>query len=81
MPDYLAFAKPRLEAIKAGADSVSARRWHRDFVHTLQRRITHKGAAETGPKQNDSYLPPLGQFSRNPNGHHFADKNLSQTLR
>ena len=70
---YLAFAKPRLDAIKGGADSSNARRWHRDFVNTLQRRITLKGAAEIGRKQNDSYLQRLGQFSRNPNDHHFAD--------
>lgn len=61
---YLAWVKPRLEAIRQGECSANARHWHRDFVETLQRRITLKGAAETGRKQCDSYLQRLGQFPR-----------------
>lgn len=72
--EYLAWCKPRLQAIKAGETSVNARIWHRDFIRTLHRRITLKGAAETGRKQNDSYRQRLGQFSRNPRDNHFADR-------
>jgi hypothetical protein len=71
--DYLRWAKPRLSAIKAGESSVNARIWHRDFIKTLHRRITLKGAAETSRKQNDSYRQRLGQFSRNPKDSHFAN--------
>lgn len=71
--EYLAFVKPRLEAIKAGKNSVDAHRWHRDFIEALHRRITLKGAGESGRKQTDSYLQRLGQFSSNPEDNHFAD--------
>lgn len=62
--EYLAFAQPRIEAIRQGEDSVNARIWHRDFVKTMQRRITLKGRAETGRKYCDSYLQRLGQFPK-----------------
>ena len=62
--DYLAFATPRLAAIKAGEQSVNARIWHRKFVQAMQRRITLKGGSETGRKRNDGYLERLGQFPR-----------------
>lgn len=62
--EYLAWAKPRLLAIRAGEDSVNARIWHRDFVRTLNRRITLKDGAEYGRKQCPGYLQRLNQFPR-----------------
>ena len=62
--EYLAYVKPRLLAIKAGEQSANARHWQYKFITALQRRITLKGAAETGRKQCDSYLERLGQFPR-----------------
>ena len=59
---YLAFARPRLDAIRQGETSVNARIWREDFRLALNRRITLKGAPETGRKYNDSYLQRLRQF-------------------
>lgn len=63
--EYLAWAKPRIEAIRNGEDSANARIWYRDFIRALQRRITLKGASEAGRKWNDSYRQRLNQFPRN----------------
>lgn len=62
--EYLTFIQPRLQAIKTGENSTNAGIWYRKFTEALHRRITLKGAAETGRKQNDSYLRRMGQFSR-----------------
>lgn len=62
---YLAYIKPRLLAInRHQVNTVDAIIWHRDFVKTLHRRITLKGAGETGRKQNGSYRQRLNQFPR-----------------
>ena len=65
--EYLAWVKPRLLAIHAGEDSVNARIWHRDFIRTLHRRITLKGAGEQGRKQCPGYLQRLKMARRDAN--------------
>ena len=65
--EYLAFAQPRIAAIRDGVDSVAARQWHHKFLLALNRRITLKGGTETGRKRNDGYLERLGQFPRSTN--------------
>lgn len=62
--EYLAHTKPRLEAIKAGENSLFAKVWHMRFIKALHRRITLKGGAEVGHKRCDSYLERLNQFPR-----------------
>ena len=62
--EYLAWAKPRVEAIRQGENGVNARQWRRDFIVALHRRISLKVGAETGRKQVDSYLSRMGQFPR-----------------
>jgi len=62
--EYLAWSAPRLEAIRNGQDSISARQWRRDFRKALHRRISLKTGAEIGRKRCDSYLSRLGQFPR-----------------
>ena len=80
---YLAWARPRIEAIRAGETSVNARIWRRNFCLALNRRITLKGAPETGRKQNDSYRQRLNQFPRSTDAAYlrrFASRGAS-TLR
>lgn len=62
--EYLNHVKPRLAAIRAGENSVNARRWKREFTRALHRRINLKAGAEHGRKYCDSYLERLGQFRR-----------------
>ena len=78
--DYLSFAKPRLEAIRQGENSVNARVWRQDFRLALNRRITLKGSAEHGRKQCDSYLQRLSQFPRSTDSNYlrrFAQRGAS----
>ena len=64
--DYLAYVRPRLDAIRAGqyADDVDARIWYRKFIKALHTRITLKVAIAQGRKHADGYLERLGQFTR-----------------
>lgn len=60
---YLAWAKPRIQAIRDGNDTVDARIWQRDFVLALNRRISsHLG--RQGRKFNDSYLERMKGMNR-----------------
>lgn len=61
--DYLAYAAPRLEAIRQGEDSVNARIWLRDFRKALDRRISLKAGLPQWRKMNDSYLERLRGMS------------------
>lgn len=78
---YLSYVKPRIEAIRAGENSVNAAIWHRDFLKALNNRISsHVKVA--GRKHCHSYLERLGMAlgGRNPNAaylRHFAAKGAS----
>lgn len=60
--EYLTWAKPRVEAIRNGEDSIDARRWARDFTAALHSRINAKVSQAFGRKHSDGYLERLGQF-------------------
>jgi hypothetical protein len=60
--DYLTFVQPRLAAIQAGNDSVSARQWLREFRKALDRRINLKVGEPRWRKLSDSYLERLGNM-------------------
>jgi hypothetical protein len=57
--DYLAFAQPRIEAIKAGTDTVDSRIWLRDFRKAMDRRINLKVGSPKWRKLSDGYLERL----------------------
>jgi hypothetical protein len=57
--EYLSWAKPRVEAIRAGNTEVNARQWQRDFVRALHKRISSRGSNPVWRKRNDSYLERL----------------------
>ena len=52
---YLAWIKPRLQAIREGNNKVDARIWHRDFVRALNNRITSHIPNQTGRKHAPDY--------------------------
>jgi hypothetical protein len=56
--EYLKWIRPRLEAIRAGNDTVDARIWHKDFMRAMHRRISSHLPA-SGRKFADSYLERL----------------------
>ncbi len=63
--DYLRFVRPRLDAIRYGEDSTSARVWLRQFRIALNRRITEKVASACAERKRcDSYLERMRQFKR-----------------
>ena len=75
--DYLAWANPRFEAIRAG---VNPGNWRNDFQLALDKRITLKVAGETGRKQCNGYLERLGQFPRSTDANYlrqFAKEGAS----
>lgn len=59
--EYLAYVRPRIEAIRQGEASTNARVWLRDFLKALNRRI-NSHAAGYGRKWSDSYLDRMRQF-------------------
>lgn len=61
--EYLAYVRPRLAAMRNGADTVEARVWRRKFERALHRRISGK-VPVAGRKRCDSYLERMGQFRR-----------------
>lgn len=69
--EYLSWARPRVEAIRNGEDSVDARRWQREFTRALHNRINAKIGQPKGRKYADGYLARLGQFcQRQPTSQH-----------
>lgn len=67
--DYLSCARPRLEAIRNGEDSVNARIWLKAFRTALDRRINLKtGSVPCWRKLCDSYQERLAiaRCGRNP---------------
>ena len=52
--EYLSYVKPRIEAIRAGNDTVDARIWHRGFVAALHNRISSH-LAHDGRKHAPEY--------------------------
>lgn len=52
---YLAWIRPRLEAIRQGNATVAALRWHRDFMQAMHRRISLRNMPETGRKHQPGY--------------------------
>lgn len=64
--DYLTYIRPRLNAIRNGADDVDARIWRRKFLKALHTRISLKAAHPPVPRRKhcDSYLERLQQFAR-----------------
>lgn len=71
--EYLAWAKPRIEAIRSGESSVEARIWLKDFRKAMNKRITYRNVAPKGRKYSDGYLERLGQFVRRSDGKRMAD--------
>lgn len=53
--EYLAWVKPRVEAIRAGDNSVNARIWQRDFLRALHNRINSHITNQTGRKHAPEY--------------------------
>lgn len=63
--DYLAWAQPRIEAIRNGEDSVNARIWLRDFRMALDRRINLKtGTVPKWRKLSNGYQERLNHIRR-----------------
>lgn len=62
--DYLAYIRPRLDAIRAGENSADARIWKRKFIDALNRRIGMKVSRAGGRKYCDSYLERLRGIAR-----------------
>ncbi len=75
--DYLAWSKPRLDAVRAMPNDVDARIWHRDWVKALHRRISLKQTQSAGRKRCDSYLERLGQARRWNDARTFASRGAS----
>jgi hypothetical protein len=53
--DYLAWARPRLDAIRNGVNSVDASTWQRNFVSALHNRISSHIPNQTGRKFAPEY--------------------------
>jgi hypothetical protein len=56
--EYLAWVRPRLEAIRTGTnggDTVEARRWERNFIAALHNRITSHMPNQGGRKYAPDY--------------------------
>lgn len=57
--DYLGYIKPRIEAIRAGNNTVDARVWQRDFLKALHNRIYSRSSPPVVRKRSHSYLERL----------------------
>jgi len=78
--DYLAYVRPRLEAIKNGESGSDSHHWMKEFQRALHRRIGLKLGDEQGRKRCDSYLERLKQFPRSTDANYlrrFAQRGAS----
>lgn len=62
IPEYLAYVKPRLAAIRAGNSTLVARQWLEEYRRALDRRISLKIPSASERKRADGYLDRLRQF-------------------
>lgn len=60
--DYLAWAKPRLDVIRAGNRSFEANMWHERFMEALHRRISLSISRQCR-KYSDGYIDRLRMMS------------------
>ncbi len=71
--EYVAYIRPRIEAIRNGAGSLlESRVWHRGFRKALHTRISAK-VPRIGRKYCDSYLQRMGQFPRSMDAGYLRD--------
>lgn len=75
--DYLRWARPRLQALRDGADTPDARRWQRRFLEALHTRISQKTPA-SGRKRCDSYLERLANARSVPACAHYLRRFASR---